>query len=265
MKILNMEKEVFKKLEKLYHFTSFDSCIKILLSNTLLFGRLCDLNDINELYRPLFSKTLEETDFDYVRNIISQYQQLSLTQDDKRVDKAGFDIPAMWGHYADKGRGACLVFNKAKLLKNKPSFVLQTGSVDYDKTYTPDIHFSTNKNGTLVPFTEQEIADLFFKKTVDWSYEQEFRIIGKNDINDHRLLYEIGDSLEGIILRRADDISPDKKIFSSRNFIILIKILGEKRINDELFWQRRIWEYNSFTNERNLCDFEGDSPWSVYS
>jgi hypothetical protein len=79
------------------------------------------------------------------------------------------------------------------------------------------------------------------------------------------LLYEIGDSLEGIILRRADDISPDKKIFSSRNFIILKKILGEKRINDELFWQRRIWEYNSFTNERNLCDFEGDSPWSVYS
>ena len=259
-----MEKDEFNKLEKLYHYTSFDSCIKILLSNTLLLGKLCDLNDINELYRPLFSKALEGTDFDYVRKELGKYQQLSLTQDDKSIDRLGFDIPAMWGHYADKGRGVCLVFNKAKLLKAKPSFVLQTASVDYDKTYTPDIHYSINENGTLVPFTEQEIAELFFKKTNDWSYEQEYRIIAKNDINDLRLLYEIGDSLEGIILRRADDITPDKKIFSSINFTILKQLLGEKIINSELFWEKRIWEYNSFINERNLCDFEGDSPWSVY-
>ena len=126
-----MEKDEFNKLEKLYHYTSFDSCIKILLSNTLLLGKLCDLNDINELYRPLFSKTLEGTDFDYVRKELGKYQQLSLTQDDKSIDRLGFDIPAMWGHYADKGRGVCLVFNKAKLLKAKPSFVLQTASVDY--------------------------------------------------------------------------------------------------------------------------------------
>ena len=245
-----MGKDEFNKLEKLYHYTSFDSCIKILLSNTLLFGKLCDLNDINELYRPLFSKTLEGTDFDYVRKELGKYQQLSLTQDDKSIDRLGFEKD--------------LMNSFINLITTSSKAHLEELHSMYDKTYTPDIHFSINENGTPVPFTEQEIVDLFFKKTNDWSYEQEYRIIAKNDINDLRLLYEIGDSLEGIILRRADDITPEKKVFSSINFTILKQLLGEKIINSELFWEKRIWEYNSFINERNLCDFEGASPWSVY-
>ena len=41
-------KEKFEKTEKLYHFTSFDTALKIIESNRLRFGRLNNMNDIHE-------------------------------------------------------------------------------------------------------------------------------------------------------------------------------------------------------------------------
>ena len=35
-------------MEKLYHFTSFDTALKIIESNRLRFGRMNNMNDIHE-------------------------------------------------------------------------------------------------------------------------------------------------------------------------------------------------------------------------
>ena len=40
-----------KMSEYLFHYTSMDKAIKIIASNTLLFGKLETMNDINEAYR----------------------------------------------------------------------------------------------------------------------------------------------------------------------------------------------------------------------
>ena len=41
----------YKMSEYLFHYTSMDKAIKIIASNTLLFGKLETMNDINEAYR----------------------------------------------------------------------------------------------------------------------------------------------------------------------------------------------------------------------
>ena len=38
-------KEQFEQTEKLYHFTKFDTALKIIESNRLIFGRLDNMND----------------------------------------------------------------------------------------------------------------------------------------------------------------------------------------------------------------------------
>ena len=50
-------KEQFKETEKLYHFTSFDTALKIIESNRLRFGRLSNMNDIHEVAKNMFVDT----------------------------------------------------------------------------------------------------------------------------------------------------------------------------------------------------------------
>ncbi len=193
-----MTKEEFKNIEKLYHYTSFCTSLQILGSNALLFNHLRKMNDINELYRPLFYDRITPEIEKKSKQIIDSYQQISLTRDFSRM---GFDIPAMWGHYGDKGKGVCLVFDKTKLLSNL-SLDIHHDVVEY---VTPDYSFSVsikNNNNEVESFSDQELKDFFFKKTCDWSYEQEYRLIVKGDmVNRYRL--SLNDSLIAIIMRDA--------------------------------------------------------------
>ena len=47
-------REQFKQTEKLYHFTSFDTALKIIETNRLKFGRLNNMNDIQEKFQSLY-------------------------------------------------------------------------------------------------------------------------------------------------------------------------------------------------------------------
>ena len=96
-----MNKQKFQSAHKLYHYTSFDSAIKILETKQLRLGRLEKMNDINEAYREIFySERLTITDID-VKKALQEYQQASFTTD--KVSIPGYSISAMWGHYGNKG------------------------------------------------------------------------------------------------------------------------------------------------------------------
>ena len=89
-----------------YHYTSIESAKKILETKSLRFGRLNGMNDINESYRAIWYPH-EAEDVDKYENAVYSYRQISLTLD--KPTKRGFDIPPMWGHYAQKGAGVCIV------------------------------------------------------------------------------------------------------------------------------------------------------------
>ena len=233
-----MTKEEFYKTEKLYHYTSFEKALGILETNELWFGYLKDLNDINELYRPMFFERLTPEIERMAKKELEKYQQLSLTRD---FCRCGFDIPAMWGHYGDKGKGVCFIFDKAKLLTGLPSNIYHD-KVDY---VSPDYPFSVSfrvKDGIVKPFTPIDISEFFFKKTCDWAYEQEYRLLVYTSEKE-RCKLPLNDSLIAIVIRDAYVEDKHHKVTTSVNYNILKKVKNTSCL---------ILNYGNFMGSRHL-------------
>ena len=113
----------FQEMSRLYHFTSFDSACKIIKSGKLRFSKAWRLNDLIESDRVVGERTISErllVNRPYLLNAeaeMRKYQQISFAQDREcnGMEYLGFDLHSMWGLYADKGYGVCLVLDKDKL------------------------------------------------------------------------------------------------------------------------------------------------------
>lgn len=180
-----MDAQKFEHIEKLYHYTKFESARKILENQTLLFGELPDMNDIYEQHKQFFyGMGADPKVNDCFYHEIGKYKQISLTEDQYKAGKRyGFDIPAMWGHYADKGQGVCLVFDKNKLLAR---------IADGNKYYHEKVKYDKDSNNVVIgedvqkcdeikSFIEYNRSSIFMSKTEDWTYEQEYRILTNDD------------------------------------------------------------------------------------
>ena len=270
-------KQTFNSTNKLYHYTSFKSALKILESNTLLFGFLKNMNDIRELHRNIeidtpeqviltpcqSKKYLKAAETDY-----KKYQQLSLAMDRKR-GKMGFDISAMWAHYAEYGKGICMVFNKEILLNqvNTIDFNSETlfNTVSYRKNYSNHIFYSLIDD--RVELKKKSEKTVFFHKTNDWSYEQEFRIIVKHDTSERAAL-NFGDSLLAIIMHRPKRLRYDKPIWQSMEYAKLQSLTnGSIPILEYSFWfgnsslaldGTTIWTSDTFNYDNATIDHSHD-------
>jgi hypothetical protein len=86
----------------------------------------------------------------------------------------------MWSHYADQHKGACLQFdgslNHSEILKTRTIDALL--EVNYDKTRS--INYNVDRSKAII--------DLFTRKSADWRYEEELRIIifNSTDIQEYR-------------------------------------------------------------------------------
>jgi hypothetical protein len=92
-------KEQFEQTEKLYHFTKFDTALKILESNCLRFGRLDNMNDIHENDKIEFvdANNQQINEFpsevlDALHDEIYKYRQISFTTEGEPGDKFGFNL-----------------------------------------------------------------------------------------------------------------------------------------------------------------------------
>ncbi len=100
----------------LYHFTTIDSLIKILITNTFRLSCINKMNDINELL-PLSKKfdsiNKDKRIIEYEKDVrkktfVGCFNILEKDQDIR-------DKVSMWGNYAESGKGICLEINKSKL------------------------------------------------------------------------------------------------------------------------------------------------------
>ena len=214
--IMNI-KEQFEKTEKLYHFTSFDTAKIILESNRLRFGRLNNMNDIHENDKIVFhdenggSVNERNSDIlDVFYDEIYKYRQISFTADNMVGDKVGFDLHQMWGMYADKGEGVCLVFDKDEMEKNCDMTNIQKERVKYDKILESSVVSLSQKTDAIPSEVKNNVHKIFFHKRIEWEHEQEYRLIKKcqNTTKEEYLL--LGQSLRFIILssklRNIDDV-----------------------------------------------------------
>ena len=215
-------KEQFEKTEKLYHFTSFDTALKIIESNHLRYGRLNNMNDIHENDKiVLVDANNHPTDkfpsdvLDELYDEIYKYRQISLTADDKEGDKDGFDLHQMWGLYADKGEGVCLIFDKKELEKGFGSATLHD-RVSYDKT-VDSYYISLSNTADKVSIEIREHAnEIFFHKRREWEHEQEYRLLRRCPLATREEYLFLGHALKFVILssrlHNLDEVLYFKKI-----------------------------------------------------
>ena len=215
-------KEQFEKTEKLYHFTSFDTALKIIESNHLRYGRLNNMNDIHENDKIVFvDANNHPTDkfpsdvLDELYDEIYKYRQISLTADDNEGDKDGFDLHQMWGLYADKGDGVCLIFDKKELEKGFGSATLHD-RVSYDKT-VDSYYISLSNTADKVSVEIREHAnEIFFHKRREWEHEQEYRLLRRCPLATREEYLFLGHALKFVILssrlHNLDEVLYFKKI-----------------------------------------------------
>lgn len=171
---------------KLYHYTSFETFVKIWLSKKLKFGVSMNVNDINEA-KKLLSMPCSFHPDDIKRNVklirmfgkeLSLYKQISLAKDYDSYLK-GYMSPMMWGHYGDKWKGVCieLDFDKLSLTND-----MVWGNVTYTNRLTPiELPYELDNEMKMNKFILKNRKKIFFTKSNDWKGENEFRIVSKNN------------------------------------------------------------------------------------
>ena len=182
---------------------------------------------------------------------IQDFRQISLTVD---ASRPGFAIPAMWGHYAQKGDGVCLVFDKKEMEKKLPTNVYK-GVVKYEDGYDGSIIIPLEDMDSCSDYLVEHNDTLFFTKTSDWSYEQEYRIIKEDDGNDY---LDISGALMAVIICDLPNIQPEQDCVVSAKDAVLHQLAGDIPIcRYALFVDEYnlTWEDSEIWNSRDLGNF----------
>ena len=179
--MITINSDKFKIIDKLYHYTSLSALASILKSGILRFGVLPRMNDITEAVKEIYLQhDNENTNWDNISRVEEELKLIgliSLTQDGTR---AGYAINSMWGHYAEKGEGCCIIFDKEGIIKECNKLDFRYGCVTYDGA-APDIIVNNNHND--IGLLKSSFEENFLHKSQDWENEQEFRIVNFNTSN----------------------------------------------------------------------------------
>lgn len=157
----------------LYHYTSFDTFVKIWLSGKLRFGEVKNVNDIQEYGRPINSDNPQHwavmQKFDELR---LKYKQISLAMD--YGDIKGCMSSLMWAYYADKSKGVCIQLDSDKIdfsdcLHSAVIYSNVQGVIKLDEKISTTRH--------LRKYIIDNKEDIFFTKFSNWDRENEYRIV----------------------------------------------------------------------------------------
>lgn len=169
-----------EKYKKLYHYTSFDSFVKIWFSQTLKFSPLPNVNDIQEAessFSPYNINWLPV--LAAYKDVRMSYKQISFTMDYDSYFK-GCMSPMMWGLYADKRKGVCieLDFEKLQLTENCIAHPIMYKKI-LRKNQKIDPNVQTKKQ--VRDYIKKNKLDIFFTKHKCWEGENEYRIVSDKD------------------------------------------------------------------------------------
>ncbi len=208
----------FEEMSRLYHFTSFKAACSIIESGKLRFGKPFRMNDLIESNRIVFQRVLlndmseDERNGLFAEEEMRRYQQVSFSQDKEYDDRLflGFDLHSMWGLYANKGYGVCLVFDKNKLKLEEGDY---GKNVEYYNLVPADFEFKNRSKAGIKGEIWRRRDEIFFNKRKEWEYEQEYRIIrrARNEFDTEYL--DVSDSLSFAIISKDVSVFENETIF----------------------------------------------------
>jgi hypothetical protein len=139
----------------------------------------------------------------------------------------------LWSHYADSTKGLCLVFNK-DLLVNRLELNTDSQVDNFRRFYGDDINYDGQPYEIQIANGDFQLSnEYFFKKTPEWGYEREYRLLlfadaGIKDYSDfekNRFINYLTEALVGIILGENTTTYElftmrELRVLSKQNFII---------------------------------------------
>lgn len=249
-------REHFDLDEYLYHYTTFDTALKILHSDKFQFSPLSKTNDTTEqklrISYAFSARDRREDIADFEKYWLSwsaNSKLLCFSQDRPKdplssaarfhnifdMRGRGFALPRMWAQYADKNSGVCLIIRKKpfieKVSKIYPESICRAVSYfDWSDSYEISEslflrlleiirHNPTTGYAPTFLRDNPEFAQYsYFSKLKDWEGESEYRILLPNSDAQHPYLYMEGVKtyLAGIVLGEYID---DSKIYAIKSIL----------------------------------------------
>lgn len=169
-----------ERYKKLYHYTSFDSFVKIWLSKSLRFSPVSSVNDIQE--KVIEASITHPEQLELAKSFIAirkSYKQVSFTMDYDSYLK-GCMSPMMWGLYADKTKGVCIELDYYRIpfpLNCLKGMVRYKTILNKYNGISPDVKTEINLNRFILKHQKE----LFFTKNKCWSGENEYRVLSKDE------------------------------------------------------------------------------------
>lgn len=150
----------------LYLYAREDQFLGILKDNALNISKAWGTNDITE-------GVLQEEEKQ--RELVKDYGYICLSET--------CTSPAMWGYYADRSRGVCLifVFDVNIYERSGEMTILDDGKIPRNPITIKKVSYKKMRSSSI------DVKDLLFCKSEDWVHEQEYRIIFKLSDVDQRV------------------------------------------------------------------------------
>lgn len=211
----------------LYHYTTLETAIeKILYQGKLRLGLFEQTNDPRESQEWGINTVASNVTNDETNHLLRLVNQNRLkmckvvcfTKDDLQnrrsgMGRRGFARARMWAQYADKHRGACLIFDAAKLDASirqtlTPKGKIYQGMVDYTDSMegvaaVSSFNFAVLSQTEIREIIRQHIdhfaRTLFFRKNRDWEDETEYRYVLYSDQCEPEFV-PVAASLQGMVL-----------------------------------------------------------------
>lgn len=183
----------------LYHFTSSEATLKILLSDTLLFSKSMNLDDPFERQRSRNYGPFGFMDLP-IRSNASYFESLvkltnlfcffDSTDSDGNIVNPLTNLK-MWSHYGRSHKGCCIVFDKAGIVNRFENctheHINYHGKIKYianQKNYIHKPMSSFDQQDYLLQIFNDLFASFFFTKSDYYRSENEFRLAINTDNND---------------------------------------------------------------------------------
>ena len=143
---------IFNSNKYLCHYTSFVNLCSILSTMTLRVGSLSRSNDIWELESNITCITDDHKEQEVERFLETHCGYISFSTNKRRHakntnPKYGFSIPNMWGIYADKSKGACLIIDEKKFVQENKEILSHSSWYKFI-----NIRYKKFQNQTIIIF-----------------------------------------------------------------------------------------------------------------
>jgi hypothetical protein len=163
----------------------------------------------------------------------------------------------MWGLYADKGEGVCLVFDKNELAKWLDVGMGQE-RVSYDDTIESFFISFSNDPQKVPDEVRDHINDIFYHKRKEWEHEQEFRLLKRCPVTTKEEYLWYGKALKFIILS-----SKLRNIDEVRYFKSIADIKAKAKNIPVLIYGNGLFDYALVTSDQDLIIWDSTNEYDT--